>query len=180
MPLLTSKSTWYVRYEVQKRYSVFYIIGSLASACAGILAFGIMHMAGKAGLGGWRWIFILEVSFSATLQTCSHYCASPYFRLRLFSLITHFVCVDLFGALVILTFDIVDHFLQILHWSLAIFDTREAVSLHSINALLGYTHLPDRHHRLLLHRQLPRRRAQELELPEPPRDSLHPRARQCR
>ena len=38
-----------------------YIIGSLASACAGILAFGIMHMAGKAGLGGWQWIFILEV-----------------------------------------------------------------------------------------------------------------------
>jgi MFS family permease len=58
---LTSASTWYVRYEVQKRYSVFYIIGSLASACAGILAFGIMHLAGKAGLGGWRWIFILEV-----------------------------------------------------------------------------------------------------------------------
>jgi MFS family permease len=55
-------STWYVRYEVQKRYSVFYIIGSLASACAGILAFGFMQMAGLQGLGGWRWIFIMEVS----------------------------------------------------------------------------------------------------------------------
>lgn len=53
-------STWYVRYEVQKRYSVFYIIGSLASACAGILAFGIMQMNGIRGYSGWRWIFIIE------------------------------------------------------------------------------------------------------------------------
>jgi len=53
-------STWYVRFEVQKRYSVFYIIGSLASACAGILAFGIMQMDGVRGYSGWRWIFIIE------------------------------------------------------------------------------------------------------------------------
>ncbi|KAF2674723.1 MFS general substrate transporter [Microthyrium microscopicum] len=53
-------STWYVRYEVQKRYSVFYIIGSLASAVSGIMAFGIMQMAGLQGLGGWSWIFIIE------------------------------------------------------------------------------------------------------------------------
>src|ERR1700760_2861620 len=38
-----------MRYEVQKRYSVFYIVGSLASACAGILAFGIMQMQGIRG-----------------------------------------------------------------------------------------------------------------------------------
>jgi MFS family permease len=31
-------STWYTRYDIGKRYSVFYILGSLASACAGILA----------------------------------------------------------------------------------------------------------------------------------------------
>jgi len=53
-------STWYVRYEVQKRYSVFYMIGSLASACAGILAYGIMQMDGIRGYRGWRWIFIIE------------------------------------------------------------------------------------------------------------------------
>lgn len=34
-------STWYTRYDVGKRYSCFYILGSLASACAGILAFGV-------------------------------------------------------------------------------------------------------------------------------------------
>ncbi|KAL8902138.1 MAG: hypothetical protein Q9207_004857 [Kuettlingeria erythrocarpa] len=37
-------STWYRRYEVGKRYSIFYLIGSLASAFGGILAFGLMQM----------------------------------------------------------------------------------------------------------------------------------------
>ncbi|KAI4174141.1 MAG: hypothetical protein LQ343_002476 [Gyalolechia ehrenbergii] len=53
-------STWYKRYEVGKRYSVFYLIGSVASAFGGILAFGLMQMEGIQGYGGWRWIFIIE------------------------------------------------------------------------------------------------------------------------
>ncbi|KKY24692.1 putative phthalate transporter [Diplodia seriata] len=43
-------STWYVRYEMGKRYSVFYIIGCVASACSGILAYGLMQMHGLSGL----------------------------------------------------------------------------------------------------------------------------------
>ncbi|KAL2004857.1 hypothetical protein VTN00DRAFT_3130 [Thermoascus crustaceus] len=53
-------SCWYVRYDVQKRFSVFYLIGCVASAASGVLAFGLMQLAGVQGLGGWRWIFILE------------------------------------------------------------------------------------------------------------------------
>ncbi|KAK8228866.1 general substrate transporter [Phyllosticta capitalensis] len=53
-------STWYVRYDMGKRYSVFYIIGCVASACAGILAYGLMQMDGLANLSGWKWIFIIE------------------------------------------------------------------------------------------------------------------------
>ncbi|KAK4032899.1 general substrate transporter [Parachaetomium inaequale] len=53
-------STWYTRYEVGKRNSVFYLVGCVASAFAGILAYGLMQMAGLAGLNGWRWIFIIE------------------------------------------------------------------------------------------------------------------------
>ncbi|CAL8582723.1 hypothetical protein XPA_008371 [Xanthoria parietina] len=53
-------STWYKRYEVGKRYSIFYLIGSLASAFGGILAFGLIQMEGISGYGGWRWIFIIE------------------------------------------------------------------------------------------------------------------------
>ncbi|OIW26753.1 MFS general substrate transporter [Coniochaeta ligniaria NRRL 30616] len=53
-------STWYTRYEVGKRYSVFYLLGCVASAFSGILAYGVMHMEGLGGLRGWRWIFVIE------------------------------------------------------------------------------------------------------------------------
>ncbi|KAL1899916.1 hypothetical protein Sste5346_002782 [Sporothrix stenoceras] len=51
---------WYKRYEVQRRMAVFYAAASLAGAFSGLLAFGIQHMKGVAGLDGWSWIFILE------------------------------------------------------------------------------------------------------------------------
>ncbi|KAF2453398.1 major facilitator superfamily transporter [Lineolata rhizophorae] len=53
-------STWYIRYEMGKRYAYFYLLGSFASALAGILAYGLMQMEGLAGMGGWRWIFVME------------------------------------------------------------------------------------------------------------------------
>ncbi|KZW01247.1 MFS general substrate transporter [Exidia glandulosa HHB12029] len=53
-------STWYTRYEVGKRYSLFYILGSVAAGFAGILAYGIMQLGGREGISGWRWIFIFE------------------------------------------------------------------------------------------------------------------------
>ncbi|KAF2839395.1 MFS general substrate transporter [Patellaria atrata CBS 101060] len=53
-------STWYTRYEVGKRYAAFYLLGCVASAFAGILAYGLMQMKGLADLSGWRWIFIME------------------------------------------------------------------------------------------------------------------------
>jgi len=60
-------STWYTRYDVGKRYSVFYMLRSLASACAGILAYGLMQMNGLQGLTGWRWIFIIEGTLTMAL-----------------------------------------------------------------------------------------------------------------
>ncbi|KUL82318.1 hypothetical protein ZTR_09711 [Talaromyces verruculosus] len=53
-------SAWYQRYELQKRYAIFYVIGSSAGAFAGIVAYGLQHMNGLGGLAGWRWIFIVE------------------------------------------------------------------------------------------------------------------------
>lgn len=52
-------STWYVRYDMGKRYSVFYLLGVVASAFSGILAFGLMQMDGIANLGGWRYVALL-------------------------------------------------------------------------------------------------------------------------
>lgn len=55
--------------EVQKRYSVFYIIGAVAGSLSGILAFGISQMEGVQGIRGWRWIFIIEGVVSAFKHT---------------------------------------------------------------------------------------------------------------
>lgn len=60
-------STWYTRFDIGKRYSCFYILGSLASACAGILAYGIMQLQGREGMAGWRWIFIIEGALTIVL-----------------------------------------------------------------------------------------------------------------
>ncbi|OAP60835.1 hypothetical protein AYL99_05837 [Fonsecaea erecta] len=51
---------WYLRYEVQRRMALFYAAASLSGAFSGLLAYGIQHMDGVAGLAGWKWIFILE------------------------------------------------------------------------------------------------------------------------
>ncbi|KAI3329581.1 major facilitator superfamily MFS-1 [Ustulina deusta] len=53
-------STWYTRFEMGKRYAFFYVIGCLASAFSGIIAYGLIHLDGRANLEGWRWIFIVE------------------------------------------------------------------------------------------------------------------------
>ncbi|KAL9002349.1 MAG: hypothetical protein Q9188_004703 [Gyalolechia gomerana] len=53
-------ATWYSRYDVGKRFSSFYILGCIANAFAGILAYGLMQMDGLGGEAGWRWIFIME------------------------------------------------------------------------------------------------------------------------
>ncbi|KAI0879175.1 major facilitator superfamily domain-containing protein [Hypoxylon argillaceum] len=53
-------STWYTRYELGRRYGLFYVIGSVTSAFSGLLAFGFIQLEGAGGLRGWRWIFIIE------------------------------------------------------------------------------------------------------------------------
>ncbi|KAM4064508.1 major facilitator superfamily protein [Hirsutella rhossiliensis] len=66
-------STWYTRYEVGKRYSVFYLLGCVASACSGILAYGLMQLRGREGLSGWRWIFIIEGALTCALAIASYW-----------------------------------------------------------------------------------------------------------
>ncbi|KAH7378567.1 major facilitator superfamily domain-containing protein [Cadophora sp. MPI-SDFR-AT-0126] len=53
-------STWFTRYEMGKRYALFYAFGAVTGALAGIMAYGLVHMQGIAGMGGWRWLFIIE------------------------------------------------------------------------------------------------------------------------
>ncbi|KDR68084.1 hypothetical protein GALMADRAFT_79027 [Galerina marginata CBS 339.88] len=53
-------TTWYKRYEVQKRLAIFYLSSIVIAAFSSILAFAITFLKGKGGLNGWRWIFMLE------------------------------------------------------------------------------------------------------------------------
>ncbi|KAF2850256.1 phthalate transporter-like protein [Plenodomus tracheiphilus IPT5] len=79
-------SCWYKRFELQKRNTVFFLIGMMSSAFSGILGYLFSLLSGKGhqaahwlgvhhgptkkapttpisfgpGLAGWRWIFILQ------------------------------------------------------------------------------------------------------------------------
>jgi len=66
-------STWYTRYEVGKRYSLFYLLGCVASAFSGILAYGLMQMNGLANLSGWRWIFTMEGILTCVLGIAGYW-----------------------------------------------------------------------------------------------------------
>lgn len=46
--------------DVGKRYFGFFVIGCIALAFGGILAYGLMHIDGLSAMTGWRWIFIME------------------------------------------------------------------------------------------------------------------------
>ncbi|KAM3514717.1 hypothetical protein MY11210_001688 [Beauveria gryllotalpidicola] len=66
-------STWYTRYDVGKRYSVFYIVGCVAMAFSGILCYGVMQLNGKANLTGWRWIFLVQGLITVVMATVAYW-----------------------------------------------------------------------------------------------------------
>ncbi|KAH7157167.1 major facilitator superfamily domain-containing protein [Dactylonectria macrodidyma] len=53
-------SSWYQRYEVQKRMALWYIINLFVSAFGNILAYALIKLDGTHDIAGWRWIFIIE------------------------------------------------------------------------------------------------------------------------
>ncbi|KAF3926829.1 hypothetical protein ABW20_dc0101789 [Dactylellina cionopaga] len=71
-------STWYTRYEMGKRYAAFYILGCVASAFAGILAYGLMQMNGLEGLTGWRWIFIMQGVITCVIAIIAYIFLVPF------------------------------------------------------------------------------------------------------
>lgn len=71
-------STWYTRYEMGKRYAVFYTLGCVASACSGILAFGLMQMDKLSGLRGWSWIFIIEGILTCLIAIIAYVFLVPF------------------------------------------------------------------------------------------------------
>ncbi|KAM0540964.1 hypothetical protein ACHAPJ_013426 [Fusarium lateritium] len=61
---LFTMTRWYKRNEISRRYSWFFIGNMTAAAMTGIIAYGILHMRGVAGLAGWQWLFIIEGIFT--------------------------------------------------------------------------------------------------------------------
>ncbi|GAB7325810.1 hypothetical protein MBLNU13_g09894t1 [Cladosporium sp. NU13] len=51
---------FYTKKELALRIGYLFVSAALAGAFGGLLAYGIGHMDGVAGLSGWRWIFIIE------------------------------------------------------------------------------------------------------------------------
>lgn len=65
-------SMWYKRKEQHYRVALFFSAAALAGAFGGVLAWGIAHMRGTAGLNGWAWIFILEGILTVVIATCCY------------------------------------------------------------------------------------------------------------
>jgi hypothetical protein len=51
---------WYKTNELATRLAWFWGIQSFASAFSGLISAGVFHMAGIAGLEGWKWLFLLD------------------------------------------------------------------------------------------------------------------------
>jgi MFS family permease len=48
-------SMYYKRYELQRRFTMFFSASIIAGAFGGLLAYGIAHMDGVRGYKAWRW-----------------------------------------------------------------------------------------------------------------------------
>jgi MFS family permease len=48
-------SSYYRRYELPSKLSIWYLSGIAGAAFGGLLAYGIVRMDGMAGYSGWRW-----------------------------------------------------------------------------------------------------------------------------
>ncbi|OCL01879.1 MFS general substrate transporter [Glonium stellatum] len=61
---------WYMRFEVGKRLAGFWILSVLTSGFSAIFAYILTLLKGKAGLNGWRWIFIIEGAITVAVCIC--------------------------------------------------------------------------------------------------------------
>lgn len=57
-------SMWYKRSETSKRFTIFYFGNLVSQGATSLLAYGIFHMEGIAGLYGFQWMFIIMGGFT--------------------------------------------------------------------------------------------------------------------
>lgn len=59
---------YYTRKEQALRFAMFFTFGILGPCISGLLAYAIRNMNGIQGKEGWRWIFILEGTFTIAIS----------------------------------------------------------------------------------------------------------------
>ncbi|TKA62140.1 hypothetical protein B0A49_09075, partial [Cryomyces minteri] len=64
---------WYCRHEAQWRQALFFSAASIAGAFSGLLAYGIAHMNGVAGLRGWSLSLTSQKGILTVLVACAAY-----------------------------------------------------------------------------------------------------------
>jgi MFS family permease len=58
--LAITLTTFYTPREQGVRFSYLYLSVGLSGAFGGLFAYGLLQLDGRAGLAGWRWLFIVE------------------------------------------------------------------------------------------------------------------------
>ncbi|PQE18887.1 MFS transporter protein [Rutstroemia sp. NJR-2017a BVV2] len=64
---LYTMSLWYKKSESSSRISIFFLGNLLASATVALIGAGILGLSGRAGVAGWRWLFIVEGIVTITI-----------------------------------------------------------------------------------------------------------------
>ncbi|TKA82237.1 hypothetical protein B0A49_00422 [Cryomyces minteri] len=64
---------WYCRHEAQWRQALFFSAASIAGAFSGLVAYGIAHMNGVAGLRGWSLSLTSQKGILTVLVACAAY-----------------------------------------------------------------------------------------------------------
>ncbi|KAJ7668665.1 major facilitator superfamily domain-containing protein [Mycena polygramma] len=77
-------SSWYTRYEVQKRLAFFYLMSLTVSGFGPILAYVFSLLDGKRNIAGWSWIFIIEGSVTLFLGVLAFFWLPDFPELNTF------------------------------------------------------------------------------------------------
>ncbi|KAI9685628.1 MAG: hypothetical protein M1820_010778, partial [Bogoriella megaspora] len=66
-------STWYTRREQQLRFAYLQSGEVVVLATGGIVNYGLNHLGGRAGLEGWRWMFLVQGLISCILGIVTYW-----------------------------------------------------------------------------------------------------------
>ncbi|CAK4033631.1 related to tartrate transporter [Lecanosticta acicola] len=66
-------ASWYKRYEVQKRFSFFFVLATAISGFANIFALGLIQISKVTSYKGWRWIYIIEGAMTILVAIAAYF-----------------------------------------------------------------------------------------------------------